>query len=137
MRTTIGSIWPRWRILLVAAAAVSILVAAVLIVWWPQTTELERFAQPDTITYSDGFGHAAILRRHHSMLTSIGFANESYDILFGVTDGRISYGHTVDVDFTGADPSDITVEWEPDGAWINYATGHRVFVPEEAFTGLR
>lgn len=133
----------RWRLWLVVGFAallvVIVLAVTVIVVWWPRTTEVETFTQPDTVTYTDGLDpHHASLYRRYSYAEDVGlpFADEKHYLVLGAH-APAQYGHVVEVDITGSDPTDLTVEWEPDGAWITYGTGHRLFVPADSFMGTR
>ena len=71
------------------------------------------------------------------LLAGDGFsAQNHYEVVLGRDPGG-DYGHRVRLDATGMDPAELTVEWTPDGAWLDYRSGHRAFVPASFFIGGR
>ena len=128
---------------LVALAAAGAVVALGVFLWWPRTSTITMSTQPAAVTYADGSTHTAVLKRVRAPIAAlgltdtIGFAPNHYEIYLGRDPGG-DYGHHLRLDATGMDPSDMTVEWTPEGAWLTFPpTGHRAFVPADSFVGGR
>lgn len=124
------------RHLWVLMASVIIVIGGAIVLVWPRSTTLAVHRQPESVDYPDGRVHVAVLRRRYSLATSLGLRSEAYEVKLG-SGADAGYGHAVRLVVTGGDPEDLVVEWEPEGAWLIYGTGHRVFVPAESFLGGR
>lgn len=128
------------RFLLVGLIVVAACGAVALL--WPRTTVVKVFEQPPAVAYADGSPHVAVLRHIHAPIAAVrlsgdGFSVQNhYEVVLGRDPGG-DYGHRVRLDATGMDPAELTVEWAPDGAWLDYRSGHRVFVPASSFIGGR
>ena len=128
---------------LVAFAVAGAVIALGIFLWWPRISTVKTSTQPPSVTYTDGSTHTAVLKRVRAPIAALGltdtidFAPNHYDIYLGRDPGG-DYGHHLRLDATGMDPSDMTVEWAAEGAWLSFPpTGHRVFVPADSFVGGR
>lgn len=123
-------------VLWLSAIAVAVVFGGTLLVLvWPQVSTVEEFHQPESLTYPDGQSHDAVLEHHYSFASEIGIRSDRYKVRLGASAITRGYGHVVELDVMGGDPEDLAVEWELEGAWLNYGSGHRVFVPAESFLG--
>jgi hypothetical protein len=121
----------RWlRRATIGLAAAILLVGGLGVLSLRRTRLVETFDQPASVTYRDGYQHTATLWHITGVGTPVGLGPDHYEVLLGSSS---SYGHTVRLGATGFDPTDLPVSWEPDGAWLVYGSGHRVFVPAEEF----
>ena len=128
---------------LVAFAVAGAVIALGIFLCWPRTSTIKTSTQPASVKYSDGSTHAAVLKRVRAPIAALGltdtiaFAANHYEIYLGRDPGG-DYGHHLRLDATGMDPSDMTVEWTAEGAWLTFpSTGHRIFVPADSFVGGR
>lgn len=121
-----------------AGAAVAVLGAVLLLVAlsWPQRDAIDSFQQPVTVQYDDGSVHYATRWRIHSPAAPVGLGDDHHVMVLG-SDPSGAYGHPVRFAALGSEPTELTVRWAPEGAFIDYGSGHRVFVPARWFTGGR
>jgi hypothetical protein len=123
------------------AAACGVVVAAVAL-WWPRTTVIKVIGQPPAVEYSDDSTHVAVLKRVRAPIAALQLSPDNtsalshYEVVLG-RDPSGGYGHHVRIDATDMDPAELTVEWTADGAWLDYRSGHRIFVPATYFIGGR
>ena len=109
-----------------------VLVFAAALVAWPRTGVVEVHTQPSTVVYAeDTATHVAVLVRTHAPV-----GVDRHAVVLG-KDPSGRYGHHVRLEATDVDPTDLSVEWVADGAWLVYGSGHRVFVPATFFLGGR
>jgi hypothetical protein len=117
-------------------------VAAAIVLCWPRTTTVKVFTQPGAVVYSDDSTHIAALKHVRAPLAALRpWADNTsdldhYEIYLGRDPGG-GYGHYVRLDATDMDPTRLIVEWKADGAWLDFQSGHRVFVPATYFIGGR
>lgn len=122
--------------------AVVLLVALGIFLCTPQRSTVASFTQPAEVTYTDGGTHHVVLQRVRAPITALGLgrngtsALDHYEIVIG-RDPSGGYGHLVRIEATGADPEQLSVQWTSEGVWLDYPTGHRLFVPAKSFTGGR
>ena len=128
---------------LVALVVAGAVVALGVFLCWPRSSTIKTSTQPESVTYSDGSTHTAVLKRVKAPIAAlglteaIGFVPDHYEVYLGRDPGG-EYGHHLRLDAGGMDPSDMTVEWTVEGAWLTFSpTGHRTFVPADSFVGGR
>jgi hypothetical protein len=108
----------------------------------PRRSVVRVIEQPPTVEYADGSTHVAVLHRVRAPIAALRLSPDTspaldhYEVVLG-RDRSGGYGHQVRLDATGLDPAELTVEWTADGAWLDYPSGHRLFVPADSFTGGR
>ena len=98
--------------------------------------------QPPSLPY-DGHGpyRLAVVREGYDL--DLLFLEPEYTLYLGRDEGEPVYGHYLPFDFyPGAEDERrhirrSSVRWSPAGATFHSASGHRVFVPQELFTGGR
>ena len=135
----------RLTVIAICGAAV-LLVALGVFLCKPQRSTVTSFTQPAEITYTangtDGGTHYVLLQHVRAPIAALGFgadgtsALDHYELVIG-GDPSGGYGHRVRVEATGVDPEQLSVQWTNDGVWLEYPTGHRLFVPAKSFTGGR
>ncbi|MFD0853736.1 hypothetical protein ACFQ07_15975, partial [Actinomadura adrarensis] len=91
---------------------------------------LSRFEQPSTITYPDDSRHYIGLLERRSLV----FGRVVEHQLYVGRTPDMSYGHVVELGFTGANRPVLTgASWEQGGVRARFASGHEVFVPARYF----
>ncbi len=129
----------RVRAAVVLAAVIGVVAVALC---WPRTTVVKVISQPPGVVYADGSVHVAVVKRVRAPIAAVQSAANSrfvldrHEVVLGRDPGG-GYGHRVSVEATGLDPAALTVEWTPEGAWLAYPSGHRMFVPAKSFIGGR
>jgi hypothetical protein len=126
----------------VVVAVVCGAVIAGIALCWPRTSDVKAFTQPAPDLYKDGSIHTAVLKHVRAPISALrpwadGDSDlDHYEVYLG-RDPSGGYGHHVRLGATDLDPTRLTVEWTSDGAWLDFASGHRVFVPAASFVGGR
>ncbi|MBL1080123.1 hypothetical protein JK358_37590 [Nocardia sp. 2] len=99
-----------------------------------QTSIVQKFTQPATVTYDDRSVHYIGLLQVRTWILR-------RDLPYRIHAGRdpsLSSGHSVEIAMTGTDrPTIRTVTWTLDGARIVFETGHEIFIPAGRFTDGR
>jgi hypothetical protein len=121
--------WLR-RIVVVGVCLVALAVG-LFVLQLRRPSEVQRFQQPEAVTYADGRRHIAVLHHIETPGSMLGLSSDHYELLLG---SSADHGHVVTIEAGGLDPTDLDVTWEPDGARVTYGSGHELFVPAEAFT---
>lgn len=125
--------WPARIGLLLFGAFLGI--TALVVVSWESHSPGQAFVQPDSVTYDDDRGHRVGIVTEHQW-----FPGDEY-LLYAGSDPGMSYGHFVELGegpLGGEGPPRITAaKWTKQGVDVTLATGHRVFIPADLFTGGR
>ena len=102
--------------------------------FWPRTTVVRVLHQPAGVVYGGG-ERVAVLKHVRAPVVALDLlvGADHYDLVLG-GDPQGAYGHYVRLDASGMDPSQLTIEWKPEGVWLSYPTGHRLFVPAKSFS---
>jgi hypothetical protein len=114
-------------------AITALVLTDVLDITWSNKILLED-RQPAGINYESYDPYCLyIIRQHHLLRTS--------DIIMiqRAGDSVPSYGHRLEYPFTfGLDEiKNLELTWTPDGVTLEHPMGHKLFIPERAFTGGR
>ena len=90
--------------------------------------------QPASVRYYDGSTHyVALIHRRSEVLSR----DQGYELYLGRY-SSLSYGHFVEVGFTGPEPPVVdSVTWLDEGVQVRFSSGHEFFVPARYFTGGR
>ncbi|MGA3488092.1 hypothetical protein ACK8GG_08770 [Micromonosporaceae bacterium DT55] len=131
------------RLAVIAICGATVLLVVLgLFLWTPQRSTVASFPQAAEVTYADGGTHYVVLQRVRAPIAALGLGGDGtsaldhYEIVIGRDPGA-GYGHPIRIEAGGADPTQLTVLWTSDGVWLDYPTGHRLFVPAKSFTGGR
>ncbi|RAY17250.1 hypothetical protein DPM19_03645 [Actinomadura craniellae] len=94
---------------------------------------LERTSQPASVRYPDGATHHLGLVEKRSWVFG---RHRAYQLVAG-RDPSLSYGHAVEVGFTGSTPKIQGTRWEPTGVLVRFNSGHEVHIPARYFMNGR
>ncbi len=101
----------------------------------PGATTFRTFQQPDEIDYESFDPYEVAITEGSIQWSTVGWPRS---ILIKVTrSGETSYGHFIETNLCVEDATKITSEWDDTGVTLQFATGHRLTIPKEAFIGGR
>ncbi|MCC7204778.1 MAG: hypothetical protein IT441_06835 [Phycisphaeraceae bacterium] len=120
---------------------------AILIVWLHRASldVVHQWRQPDEIAY-DGMGpyYLSVIEGDLDWRGFPFYVDRRYFIYMGRDAGKPSHGHLIEFSFYPSYPDDLNtflakgeVRWTPEGAELVLPNGHRVFIPQDMFTGGR
>lgn len=131
----------RWPLLAGAAALITItaLVTLALLVAWsrPTNRRLWQHCQPQSVQYADGATYCLTVLERDVDWRWLPFTFTRHLDLFVARGPEATYGHVVDYGPRLADLDRAVVEWSPDGVTFTESSGHRLFIPAEAFLASR
>ena len=137
---------PRWvGCLLIVFVGIPVLGTLLLISHWRLDRPLHSFPEPTEVKHPDykDFGPYTLHIVDRSLWWKYWERNEICDIqITREHDGPNSYGHSTAYTFHNYNSASdyftrCTCAWEPHGVTLTEPTGHKIFIPAQAFTGGR